>query len=215
MEIDFLAGGLGRIAKTMIDRKHELPLMQHAELLGISRELIYYEVPAARALSEALRLIDELHLKAGGRVLRDSTPLIMWSRRYVARVMEREGNCDNLSEEEHQPNTSRPKHQCMDQRVIFGIARLSALFERGPKRDSQQRGSASKAIRETRLLSLLGAHESQRWTSEYPFHPGGICCVDDFDDMSVRIRSQAGDHAVHFLQTGRRVFICDQTFGFH
>ena len=59
----------------MIDRTHELPIVQQAKALGISRSSVYYlsrPVPAADLA--VMRRMDELHLElpfAGSRMLRD------------------------------------------------------------------------------------------------------------------------------------------------
>lgn len=59
----------------MIDREHELPVKDQAELLAISRSSVYYRPRPVRADTLALmKRIDQLHLDlpfAGSRMLRD------------------------------------------------------------------------------------------------------------------------------------------------
>jgi putative transposase len=59
--------------KTMIDRKHELPVVKQAEELGISRGSVYYlPRPVSAQDLKLMRRIDELHLDypfAGSRML--------------------------------------------------------------------------------------------------------------------------------------------------
>ena len=58
----------------MIDRKHDLPIIQQAEVLNISRGSVYYlPRPVPDADLALMRRIDELHLEfpfAGSRMLR-------------------------------------------------------------------------------------------------------------------------------------------------
>ena len=66
----------------MIDRTHELSLTKQAEILKISRGIIYYEpVPTSAEDLALMRRMDELHLDfpfAGSRMLRDllAAPII-------------------------------------------------------------------------------------------------------------------------------------------
>lgn len=59
----------------MIKRDHDLPVKRQAQLLDISRSMVYYRPRPVRADTLALmRRIDELHLElpfAGSRMLRD------------------------------------------------------------------------------------------------------------------------------------------------
>ena len=79
----------------MIDRGHDLPIVQQAKALGISRGSVYHlprPVPAADLA--VMRRMDELHLElpfAGSRMLRDllNKEGITIGRRYVATLMKR------------------------------------------------------------------------------------------------------------------------------
>ena len=81
----------------MIDRSHGLPLQRQAEVLQLSRSILYYEprpVPAADLA--VMRRIDELHLDypfAGSRMMRDLLrgEAIAIGRERVATMMRRMG----------------------------------------------------------------------------------------------------------------------------
>jgi len=59
----------------MIDDGHDLPILRQAQLLELSRSVVYYRAQPTSAADLALmRRIDELHLEypfAGARMLRD------------------------------------------------------------------------------------------------------------------------------------------------
>ncbi|GJE62290.1 IS3 family transposase ISBj3 [Methylobacterium trifolii] len=94
----------------MIDRGHDLPVVQQAKALGISRGSVYYvprPVPAADLA--VMRRMDELHLElpfAGSRMLRDllNTEGITIGRCHVARLMKRL----RIEAIYRKPNTSKP-----------------------------------------------------------------------------------------------------------
>jgi len=94
----------------MIDPKHDLPIKQQAEVLGISRSTVYYE---PRPISDEdlwlMRRLDELHLNypfAGSRMLRG----LLWQqglevgRRHIKTLMRRMG----VEAIYRKPNTSKP-----------------------------------------------------------------------------------------------------------
>lgn len=94
----------------MIDRAHELPIVQQAKALGISRGSVYYlprPVPAADLA--IMRRMDELHLGlpfAGSRMLRDllNKEGVEIGRCHVATLMRRIG-IEALC---RRPSTSKP-----------------------------------------------------------------------------------------------------------
>jgi putative transposase len=94
----------------MIDRRHELPLVRQAEVLGLSRGSLYYQprpVPAADLA--VMRRIDELHLDypfAGSRMLRDLLrgEGITIGRERVASMMRQMG----IEALYRRPHTSKP-----------------------------------------------------------------------------------------------------------
>jgi putative transposase len=98
----------------MIDRTHALPVKRQAELVGISRGTVYYQLGA---LSDAelrlMRRIDELHLElpfAGSRMLRDllNGEGFAVGRRHVTTLMRRMG----IEALYRKPNMSKkhPRH---------------------------------------------------------------------------------------------------------
>jgi len=94
----------------MIDRTHELSLMQQAAVLNISRGLIYY-VPEPVSATDlvVMRRIDQLHLEfpfAGSRMLRDllAADGSQIGRRHVTTLMRRMG----IEAVYRRPNTSKP-----------------------------------------------------------------------------------------------------------
>ncbi len=99
----------------MIDRRHELPLVRQAVLVGLSRGAIYYEPrPVSERDLKLMRQIDELHLEhpfAGSRMLRDllNNEGHTVGRRHVATLMKRMG----IEAIYRRKNTSRPhpEHQ--------------------------------------------------------------------------------------------------------
>jgi putative transposase len=94
----------------MIDPEHDLPIKQHAEVLGISRSTVYYEPrPICDEDLWLMRRIDELHLNypfAGSRMLRG----LLWQqglevgRRHIKTLMRRMG----IEAIYRKPNTSKP-----------------------------------------------------------------------------------------------------------
>ena len=94
----------------MIDRDHDLPLSKQAEVLSISRGIIYYEPVAVTAADLALmRQMDELHLEypfAGSRMLRDllAADGSKVGRRHVTTLMRNMG----IEAVYRRPNTSKP-----------------------------------------------------------------------------------------------------------
>ena len=94
----------------MIDRGHDLPIVQQAKALGISRGSVYHlprPVPAADLA--VMRRMDELHLElpfAGSRMLRDllNTEGITIGRRHVATLMKRL----RIEALYRKPSTSKP-----------------------------------------------------------------------------------------------------------
>lgn len=99
----------------MIDRNHQLSLVQQAEELAISRGSVYYQPrPVSEANLALMRIIDQLHLDypfAGSRMLRDLLNLrgIRVGRRRVGRLMRLMG----IEALYRKPNTSRkhPEHK--------------------------------------------------------------------------------------------------------
>jgi putative transposase len=94
----------------MIDREHDLPVKQQAEVLGISRGSVYYRGrPVSAAKLWLMRKIDELHLNypfAGSRMMRDLLAQfgLIAGRRHVRTLMRRMG----IEAIYRRPNTSRP-----------------------------------------------------------------------------------------------------------
>ena len=96
----------------MIDRNHDLPLIQQCRILRLARSTAYY---TPREESEAdlalMRRLDELHLEhpfAGARMLRDllrAEGHAKIGRRHVGTLMERMG----IEALYRKPNTSRKK----------------------------------------------------------------------------------------------------------
>jgi putative transposase len=99
----------------MIDRCHDLPLAQQAELLGLSRSSLYYEArPVPVAELAIMRRIDALHMDypfAGSRMLRDLLrgEGVEIGRELVATMMRRMG----IEAIYRKPNTSKaaPGHK--------------------------------------------------------------------------------------------------------
>lgn len=97
----------------MIDRTHELPVVQQARLLGIARSSVYYQAPPVSPADLILmRRMDELHLEfpfAGARMLarllrREG---FVAGRRHVRTLMKRM----NITALYCKPNTSRRNAQ--------------------------------------------------------------------------------------------------------
>ena len=94
----------------MIDRTHELSLTKQAEILKISRGIIYYEPRPTPAEDLAImRRIDELHMElpfAGSRMLRDllAAEGSEIGRRHVTTLMHKMG----IEAVYRRPNTSKP-----------------------------------------------------------------------------------------------------------
>ena len=93
----------------MIDRTHELPLMQQCKLLELARSTAYYQpAPVSPEVLALMRRIDELHLNypfAGARMLskmlkREAQPV---GRRRVSTLMKRMG----IHALYRKPNTSK------------------------------------------------------------------------------------------------------------
>jgi putative transposase len=99
----------------MIDRGHDLRLGRQAELLGLSRGILYYEArPVPAAELAIMRRIDELHLDypfAGSRMLRDLLrgEGVVIGRELAATMMRRMG----IEAIYRKPNTSKaaPGHK--------------------------------------------------------------------------------------------------------
>ena len=95
----------------MIDRTHELSLTKQAEILKISRGIIYYEPRPTPAEDLAImRRIDELHMElpfAGSRMLRDllAAEGSEIGRRHVTTLMHKMG----IEAVYRRPNTSKPE----------------------------------------------------------------------------------------------------------
>src|SRR5579859_5037646 len=93
----------------MIDRGHRLTLSRQAELLGISRNSLYYDpCPVSAAELAIMRRIDELHLDypfAGSRMLRDLLrgEGVVIGRELVTTLMRRMG----IEAIYRKPNTSK------------------------------------------------------------------------------------------------------------
>ncbi len=96
----------------MIDRNHELPVVQQARLLKVSRGAVYYlPRPASEADLALMRRLDELHLKhpfMGARMLRDQLARegVHAGRRHIGTLMRRMG----IEALAPQPGTSRAAH---------------------------------------------------------------------------------------------------------
>jgi putative transposase len=94
----------------MIDPGHQLPIVQQAEELAISRSTVYYRPrPVSDADLMLMRKIDELHLNypfAGSRMLRDMLAQqgIEVGRRHVRTLMRRMA----IETLYRRPNTSKP-----------------------------------------------------------------------------------------------------------
>jgi putative transposase len=79
----------------MIDDGHDLPIMRQAQLLELSRSVVYYRAqPTSTADLALMRRIDELHLEhpfAGARMLRDLLRQDGYTvgRKHVATLMRR------------------------------------------------------------------------------------------------------------------------------
>jgi len=109
----------------MIDREHELPITQQAELVGISRTSVYYlPQPVSAADLALMRRIDELHLEhpyMGARMLRDvlNRAGAAVGRKHVATLMRRMG----IEPLYRKPNTSRrqPGHAVLPY-LLRGLA---------------------------------------------------------------------------------------------
>jgi putative transposase len=95
----------------MIDRKHDLPIIQQAEVLNISRGSVYY---LPRSVPEAdlaiMRRVDRLHLEfpfAGSRMLRGllATEGCKVGRRHVKPLMRRMG----IEALYRRPRTTKPE----------------------------------------------------------------------------------------------------------
>jgi putative transposase len=93
----------------MIDSTHSLPIVRHAQSLGLSRSLVYYRPqPTPEADLALMRRLDELHLEhpfAGARMLRDMLRRegVVVGRKRVATLMRKMG----LEALYQRPNTSR------------------------------------------------------------------------------------------------------------
>ncbi|MDL2322006.1 IS3 family transposase, partial [Desulfosarcina sp. OttesenSCG-928-B08] len=89
-------GGIAE-RKTMIDRKHALPVKRQAQLVDISRSSVYYEPrPVSVGDLELMRRIDALHLEhpfMGARMLRDQLNRAGFTvgRKHVGALMKRMG----------------------------------------------------------------------------------------------------------------------------
>jgi putative transposase len=96
--------------KTMIDRKHELPVVKQAEELGISRGSVYYlPRPVSAQDLKLMRRIDELHLDypfAGSRMLQKLLKREGYEtgRLHVRTLMKRKG----IEALYRKPRTSKP-----------------------------------------------------------------------------------------------------------
>ena len=94
----------------MIDRSHDLPLMQQAEILRLSRGSLYYRPrPVSAADLAIMRRLDELHLEypfAGSRMLRDLLrgEGVVIGRQHVITLMRRMA----IEAIYRRPNTSKP-----------------------------------------------------------------------------------------------------------
>ena len=95
----------------MIDREHDLPITQQAEVLRISRGSVYYlPRPVSQADLEIMRLLDRLHLEfpfAGARMLQGllSADGCQIGRRHVKTLMRRMG----IEALYRRPRTTRPE----------------------------------------------------------------------------------------------------------
>jgi putative transposase len=100
--------------KAMIDRTHDLPVVQQCKILSLSRSTAYYKPQESKQADLALmRRIDELHLEypfAGSRMLRDLLRRDGFAvgRKHVATLMKKM----NIAAVYKKPNTSRrhPAH---------------------------------------------------------------------------------------------------------
>jgi putative transposase len=98
----------------MIDRTHDLPVMQQCQILSLARSTAYYRAqPVSEADLILMRRIDELHLEhpfAGSRLLRDMLRRDGHTvgRKHVATLMKKMG----IEALYKKPNTSRrhPAH---------------------------------------------------------------------------------------------------------
>ena len=94
----------------MIDTDHRLPIVRQAQLLELSRSLVYYlPRPTASADLALMRRLDELHLEhpfAGSRMLRDLLKAEghFIGRKHVATLMK----TMRIEALYRKPNTSRP-----------------------------------------------------------------------------------------------------------
>jgi putative transposase len=99
----------------MIDRRHDLSITRQAELLGMSRGMVYYlPRPVSTADLALMRAIDELHLEhpfMGARMLRRQLARkgVYAGRRHIATLMRRMG----IEALAPQPGTSKaqPGHK--------------------------------------------------------------------------------------------------------
>lgn len=95
----------------MIDREHDLSLTRQAEILNISRGIIYYSPqPVSTADLALMRRMDELHLEfpfAGSRMLRDllAAEGSRHGRRHITTLMQKMG----LEAVYRKPRTTKPE----------------------------------------------------------------------------------------------------------
>ena len=95
----------------MIDREHDLPITQQAEVLNISRGSVYYlPRPVSEADLKLMRRLDELHLElpfAGSRMLRAllAAEGSKVGRRHVVTLMRRMG----IEALYRRPRTTKPE----------------------------------------------------------------------------------------------------------
>src|ERR1700694_2334600 len=103
-------GGIAE-RKAMIDRKHDLPITQQAEVLRISRGSVYYlPRPVSQTDLAIMRRLDRLHLEfpfAGARMLRGllSAEGCQIGRRHVKTLMRRMG----MEALYRRPRTTKPE----------------------------------------------------------------------------------------------------------
>src|SRR6202165_141130 len=103
-------GGIAE-RKAMIDRKHDLPITQQAEVLRISRRSVYYlPRPVSQTDLAIMRRLDRLHLEfpfAGARMLRGllSAEGCQIGRRHVKTLMRRMG----IEALYRRPRTTKPE----------------------------------------------------------------------------------------------------------
>jgi putative transposase len=94
----------------MIDRNHDLPIIEQAKALGISRGSVHHPPrPVSAAAPAVMRRMDELHLEfpfAGSRMLRDlpNKEGVEIGRCHVATLMKRMG----IEALYRKPDTSKP-----------------------------------------------------------------------------------------------------------